>query len=123
MKFSSSQSNFCYPSPLQGGSTLLLYSPQLVNLYLIKCESLAIGEGLYLGIFRSLGYEKVYLPLCKVADTPFHIQRDDLTGPGVVVIGAACRVGAHRIILRTGAQVAKENNWFLFPTTCMVCVT
>ena len=28
--------------------------------------------------FRPLGYERVYLPLCKVADTPFHIQGDDL---------------------------------------------
>ena len=26
---------------------------------------------------RPLGYERVYLPLCKVADTPFHIQGDD----------------------------------------------
>ena len=25
-----------------------------------------------------LGYEKVYLPLCKVAYTPFHIQGDEL---------------------------------------------
>ena len=25
---------------------------------------------------RDLGYERVYLPLCKVADTPFHIQGD-----------------------------------------------
>ena len=25
-----------------------------------------------------LGYEKVYLPIYKVADTPFHIQKDDL---------------------------------------------
>ena len=23
---------------------------------------------------RPLGYERVYLPLCKVADTPFHTQ-------------------------------------------------
>ena len=23
-------------------------------------------------------YERVYLPLCKLADTPFHIQRDDI---------------------------------------------
>ena len=28
--------------------------------------------------FRHLGYERVYLPLGKVADTPFHIQGDDL---------------------------------------------
>ena len=27
---------------------------------------------------RPLGYERVYLPLYKVADTPFHIQRDVL---------------------------------------------
>ena len=27
-----------------------------------------------------LGYEKmVYLPLCEVADTPFHIHKDDLS--------------------------------------------
>ena len=25
---------------------------------------------------RPLGYERVYLPLCQVADTPFHIQGD-----------------------------------------------
>ena len=25
------------------------------------------------------GYEKVYLPLCEVADTPFHIQWDELS--------------------------------------------
>ena len=30
--------------------------------------------------FRPLGYERVYLPLCKVADTPFYIQGDDLLG-------------------------------------------
>ena len=27
----------------------------------------------------SLGYERVYLPLYKVADTPFHIQEDNMT--------------------------------------------
>ena len=29
-------------------------------------------------IFRPLGYERVYLPLYEVADTPFHIQGNDL---------------------------------------------
>ena len=28
--------------------------------------------------YRPLGWERVYLPLCEVADTPFHIQRDDI---------------------------------------------
>ena len=27
---------------------------------------------------RPLGYESVYLPLCEVTDTPFHIQGDEL---------------------------------------------
>ena len=30
------------------------------------------------GTLRPLGYERVYLPLYRVADTPFHIQGDDL---------------------------------------------
>ena len=29
-------------------------------------------------IYRPLVYERVYLPLYKVADTPFHIQGDDI---------------------------------------------
>ena len=30
-------------------------------------------------MYHHLGYERVYLPLCKVADTPFHIQGDGIT--------------------------------------------
>ena len=30
------------------------------------------------GVIRPIGYERVYLPLCKVADTPFHIQGNEL---------------------------------------------
>ena len=33
-------------------------------------------------LLRRLGYERVSLPLHKVADTPFHIQGDDLLAPG-----------------------------------------
>ena len=29
--------------------------------------------------YRPLVYERVYLPLCKVADTPFYIQGDDIS--------------------------------------------
>ena len=32
------------------------------------------------------GYERVYLPLCKVADTPFHIQGDDMNTNSVLQI-------------------------------------
>ena len=34
-------------------------------------------SGVY--IYRPLGHERVFLPLCKVADTPFHIQGDNIT--------------------------------------------
>ena len=30
-------------------------------------------------ILRPIGYEKVYLPLCEVADTPFQIQGVDMS--------------------------------------------
>ena len=30
-----------------------------------------------MGKIRPLGYERVYLPLCKVADTPFQVQGDE----------------------------------------------
>ena len=33
-----------------------------------------INSFTHLSICRPLGYERVYLPLCKVADTPFNIQ-------------------------------------------------
>ena len=33
---------------------------------------------LFCSTFRPLGYEMVHLPLCKVADAPFHIQGGDL---------------------------------------------
>ena len=38
-----------------------------------------ISTGTYVFVFanyRHLGYERVYLPLGKVADAPFHIQGD-----------------------------------------------
>ena len=28
-------------------------------------------------VYCPLGYERVYLPLCEVADAPFHIQEDE----------------------------------------------
>ena len=43
-----------------------------------QCVQVDLKFELSLLIFRPPGYERVYLPLCKVADTPFHIQGDDL---------------------------------------------
>ena len=42
-----------------------------------KCQSFKNwGNISYCFTIRRLGYERVYLPLYKVADTPFHIQGD-----------------------------------------------
>ena len=38
-------------------------------------------------IYRPLGYGRLYLPLCKVADTSFHIQGDELCEIYVATIG------------------------------------
>ena len=36
------------------------------------------SSDLFAIITRPLGYQRVYMPLCKVADTPFHNQMDKL---------------------------------------------
>ena len=35
---------------------------------------------------RPLGYERVYLPLYKVADTPFYVQGDDIISCAVNMV-------------------------------------
>ena len=45
-----------------------------INPALVDCVVFVATESSY----RPLGYERVYLPLYKVADTPFHIQGDEL---------------------------------------------
>ena len=44
-------------------------------------------------IICSFGYESVYLPLLKVADTPFHIQGDELCPK-------TCQAKIHPIMLQ-----------------------
>ena len=49
--------------------------------YIMTIEELSISlEVKQTGpiFYRPLGYERVYLPLFQVADTPFHIQGDDI---------------------------------------------
>ena len=36
------------------------------------------NEDMLQNIYSPLEYERVYLPLCKVADTPFHMQGHEL---------------------------------------------
>ena len=43
----------------------------------LRLSTFSVGRSIFM-IFRPLGYGRVYLPLCKVADTPFHIQGHDL---------------------------------------------
>ena len=35
-------------------------------------------HGINVDICRTLRYERMYLPLCEVADTPFYIKEDDV---------------------------------------------
>ena len=49
---------------------------------LVKRRSFTLIQSLHIVwyhgyIIRPLGYERVYLPLCEVADTPFHNQGDE----------------------------------------------
>ena len=46
--------------------------------YKIKGFFVYYDKLLFVPEYRPLGYESVYLLLCKVADTPFHIQGDEL---------------------------------------------
>ena len=43
--------------------------PQFIQQYFARPQ-----RSLHGSYYRPLEYERVYLPLCKVADTPFHIQ-------------------------------------------------
>ena len=55
------------------------------NLDDLNLLHIIIGRDGHLGqlyaqdLIRPIGYEMVYLPLCKVADTPFHIQGDGMS--------------------------------------------
>ena len=58
---------------------------------------------MYTRIIRPLGYERVYLPLHKVADTPFHIQGDDYIAHRLVI----CTINKNPAVLNI-----IENNFF-----------
>ena len=50
----------------------------IVNVYLYSCAN-PEGAAKYIRqVYSGLEYGRVYLPLFKVADTPFHIQGDDM---------------------------------------------
>ena len=79
----------CYIEPLlvQCWSTVYDVGPTLnqqwlnISFLLVYSRLLDILQKPSISIIktdRPLGYEMVYLPLCKVTDTPFHIQSDDI---------------------------------------------
>ena len=43
-----------------------------------KCDTFPLPAPWLWLIYRHLGYGRVYMPLYQVADTPFHIQDDDI---------------------------------------------
>ena len=43
-----------------------------------------------------LWYKRVYLPLCKVADTPFHIQGDEITLSYIIIFTATKGGSSHK---------------------------
>ena len=64
------KNNYVIPLDLKGVSytaTFIGYGDDILRLLCMYFP------GYYVYINRHLAYERVYLPLCKVADTPFHI--------------------------------------------------
>ena len=74
----------------------MFYCPQPTSTQLhmvsfdIKIPGRPVGSSkigmILMRTFRPLGYERVYLPLWKVADTPFHIQGDVLKTVYLVLV-------------------------------------
>ena len=48
------------------------------SILVIRCYVITSIRKSFCLVYRTFGYEKVYLQLCKMADTPFHIQGDDM---------------------------------------------
>ena len=58
-------------------SLQVLISSMPFSVFLFSLQTKKIKDKLAFNFqidIRRLGYERVYLPLCKVADTPFHIH-------------------------------------------------
>ena len=62
----------------QGGDWRNLTKADLIKAIQERLDSNPLRGQYILSSFRPLGHERVYLPLYKVADTPYYIQGDDL---------------------------------------------
>ena len=59
----------------------MFYESEFPKIKIVLLQTIfLVGFTLELYVFNSMslfGYKRVYLPLCQVADTPFHIKGDD----------------------------------------------
>ena len=79
-KYSESTVSYCWEDQYKFCSlvkNILQWDSQ--NSHAINLVGLYYCFGYSIELYRLLRYERVYLPLCKVADTPFHIQGDDIS--------------------------------------------
>ena len=67
---------------------LALQSSALLSFYVRLNLALLVALHCQLQTNRPLGYDRVFLPLCKVPDTPFHIQRNE-----IIIILTSLRAG------------------------------
>ena len=51
---------------------------QLTPIFFPSAVAVIMDESGVVEIYRPFGYKMVYLPLCRGADTPSHIQGDDI---------------------------------------------
>ena len=78
-------------------------------------------DGYQVGLYRPIGYERVYLTLYKVADTPFHIQGNDIYGVLWSLLFLITHVNTP--LYDTGNTLAVMGGWdFLFLSTCFISI-
>ena len=78
-------------------------------------------------LYRLFGYERVYLPLYKVTDTPFHSQRDKKTEDTIIITSIeGFPLIFHLIFYRFSCNFAEANiiwwklNYEALETTCII---
>ena len=61
-------------------------------------------------VIRPLGYEKVYLPLYKVADSPFHIQGDGIMALLTFLLTLSVRAASKMIVYCCVSHLSQRTN-------------
>ena len=94
------------------GSTALLQCPshKIFSRHRINIGWTSSDRRKMVVILRPLGYERVYLPLYKVADTPFYIQRDDLLSSNSCRHDVTYRARHYRLLGEKAWRKASQNS-------------